>query len=329
MLRDLAIVASLLIVVLLCLSRSVVSQESVIDRPINLDKTRDRNVPVTFHLPDRKEPAAQPLVIFSHGAAGTRDGLFALASETARQGYVVMCLEHVTSNLDAIRSRMRAGRLGFKGALIACGQDEVPRRNRPLDVRFAIDLAEKLNRDGARLEGRMDLSKIAILGHSYGAYTAMACCGVKPVEIAGDLTEPRIKLGIALSPQAGNGHFFDETSFVNVRVPFVGITGTKDMTRFIASIDERRDFFELMPRGDKHLLWIHDAGHFSFSDSTGSGRRAVIPPDRDVTQALKTIVPSILDAYLRGEPALDEAARKALVSESLGGTVQRIEWEVR
>lgn len=303
----------------------LIAQTTVIDLPKNVDKTRDRNVPATFHLP--KQTTAQPLVLVSHGGAGTRDGLFALASEVARQGYVAMCLEHVTSNLDDIRGRMRAERLSFKDALIACGKDAVPRKNRPLDVRFAIDLAERLNRNDERLRGRIDLSQIAVLGHSYGAYTTMVSCGVKPVKIKEDLSEPRIKLGIALSPQASNGNFFDEKSFSKVSVPFVGITGTKDHTHFITSIEQRRDFFKLMPKGEKHLLYIHDAGHFSFSDPSGSNRRIIIPPDKDVTNALKVIVPQILNSYLRGEPKLDEATRKELVGKSLGGRVRRIEWE--
>tara|TARA_R110002072_G_scaffold303069_1_gene492548 strand:+ start:19352 stop:20326 length:975 start_codon:yes stop_codon:yes gene_type:complete len=319
------ILALVLLLIGCFLHDNVVAQEPVIDLPINVDKTRERNVPVTFHLP--KPRTSQPLVIVSHGGAGSRDGLFALSSEIARQGYIVMCLEHVTSNLDDIRSRMRNGRLSFKDALIACGNDTVPRKDRPLDVRFAIKLAEKLNRDDARFKGRIDVSRIAILGHSYGAYTTMVCCGVKPVNIEEDLAEPRIKLGIALSPQAGNGNFFDSDSFSDVSVPFVGITGTQDTTHFIASLDQRRDFFKLMPKGDKHLLWIHDAHHFSFSDPTGTQRRTLIPPDKDVTNALKVIVPKVLDSYLRGEPKLDGPTRKELVEKSLRGRVREIEWE--
>lgn len=296
-----------------------------IDLPNNFDETRNRNVPVTIHLPIRE--GAQPLVVISHGGGGTRDGLYSLAAEIARRGYVAMCIEHVTSNLDDIRHRMRNGRLGFKDALIDCGNDMNARKNRPLDVRFVIDLADRLNRDDERLKGRIDLTKIALIGHSYGAYTTMVCCGVKPVGIEDDLSEHRINLGIALSPQSGSGVFFTKDSFSNVSVPFVGISGTGDQTYDIASADERRDFFTLMPAGDKHLLWFRDAGHFSFSDPTGSGRRVMIPPDRDVTRALKVLVPALLDAYLRSELNLDEATRDELVKISLGGKVRQIEWQ--
>lgn len=297
---------------------AAVAQATVIDLPQNLDEARARNLPVTLHLPNRTEP--QPLVLVSHGGAGSRHAMYALAAEIARQGYVAMCLEHVTSNTDDVRRRMRTGSQGFREALLECADDMTARKNRPLDVRFAIDLAGQLNRDDLRFKNRIDLSRIAILGHSYGAYTAMVSCGVKPVGIETDLTDPRIKLGIGLSPQSANGKFFGKESFSKVDRPFVGISGTRDIAG-----DGHRDFFALMPKGDKHLLWFHDANHFSFSDPTG-GPGHSRNPDTDVTYALKVILPRVLDTYLRGAPAIDEATRKELVSKSLAGKVRRIEW---
>lgn len=302
-----------------CLT-ALASRAEVIDMPRNLDQERDRNVPIAFHLPDQTD--ARPLVLVSHGGAGSRHGMYALASKIATRGYVVACLEHVTSNTDNIRQRMRTKRLGFRDALLDSADDMVPRKQRPLDVRFAIDLAERLNREDSRFRDRINLSQIAIVGHSYGAYTAMTCCGVKPVKIKQDLTEPRIKLAIAFSPQSANGNFFDRNSFSEVDQPFVGVSGTRDI-----SGAGHKDFFRLMPKGDKHLIWFTNANHFSFSDPSGGPRR--LPnPDTDVTAALQTIVPSILDFYLLGEGKLDEENRQELIEQSLGGKVRRIDWQV-
>lgn len=314
--------APLFVVILLAAGpRVTLAQAEVIDLPQNVDASRRRDVPMTFHLPKQREP--QPLVLVSHGGSGSRHSMYALAAEMAEHGYVVVCLEHVTSNTDDVRRRMRTGGIGYRQALIACGEDKVPRKQRPLDVRFAIDQAERLNRDDARLRGRIDLSRIAIVGHSYGAYTAMVCSGVKPVGIPGDLTEPRIDLAIALSPQSANGNFFSRTSFSGVQTPFVGISGTGDIAG-----DGHRDFFRLMPDGDKHLLWFYDATHFSFSDPTGGPRR-LLRPDTDVTHALQVIVPAILDCYLRKDTTLDQSTRDALVKKSLGGKVRKIEWDTK
>jgi predicted dienelactone hydrolase len=306
---------------ILAISCNAVAAETVIDLPKNADEARSRDIPMAIHLP--KQQDAQPLVLVSHGAGASRHGMYALAAEIARQGYVVMCLEHAGSNTDDIRRRMQTKKLDFRAALLDSGDDMTERKNRPLDVRFAMDLATRLNSDDARFKGRIDLESVAIVGHSYGAYTTMVCCGVKPVGIEGDLAEPRIKFGIALSPQSANGKFFDKNSFSKVTCPFVGISGTQDLAG-----DGHRDFFKLMPKGDKHLLWFHDATHFSFSDPTGGPRKVSLSqPDTDVTNALKVIVPKILDAYLRGEPKLDEATRNELVTKSLGGKVRRIDWD--
>ena len=215
------------------------AQGKILDFPDNMDQMRNRNVPIKFHLPE--ETAAQPMVVVSHGAGGSRDGIFALSQEMANQGYVVMCLEHVTSNLDNIRSRMRGKRLSFRNTLVDCGKDMSARKNRPLDVKFAIDLAQRFNREKLGLKGRIDFSQVAMIGHSYGAYTTMVCCGAKPVNIEENLVEARIKLGIALSPQAANGHFFEESSFKKWKVPFVGISGNRDKTQFIDSLKDRED----------------------------------------------------------------------------------------
>lgn len=316
-----------LILLLHGLPSALCGQEMVLDFPDHQDSVRDRQLPVKFHLPKSNQPS--PLVIVSHGASGTRDGLFALASELAENGYVVLCLEHVTSNLDDIRRRMRNNRVGYRDALVACGKDLVPRKNRPLDVRASIDFATRLNQKDQRLRGRIDFSKIAMLGHSFGAYTTMACCGVKPVGIEEDLSDNRIHLGIALSPQAANGNFFDKDSFANIKVPFVGITGKSDKTSFLTSVRQRGDFFKLMPANiDKHFIFLNDAGHFSFSDPSGSNRKTLLRPDEHTTRVLKTIVPKILDAYLLGQGELKEADRNALVKASLGGSVTSIQWQV-
>lgn len=291
----------------------------VIDFPEMVDEARERKVPMTFHLPAEKE--AMPLVLISHGGGGNRHGMYALSAELAQQGYVVLCLEHVTSNTDNIRLRMKSQGLGFGDALRDCGKDKVARENRPLDVRFAIDLAEEFNQRDERFKGRIDFEQIAMVGHSYGAYTTMVCCGAKPRGIEKELSEPRIKLGIAFSPQGTDGVFFDEKSFAHVQVPFVGVSGTGDIQG-----DGHREFFKLMPPGDKHLLWFHDANHFSFSDSSGSPRRFHLRKDKDVTRSLKVIVPRILDHYLKNQGELNEKERGHLVTESLGGKVKKIEW---
>ena len=51
--------------------------------------------------------------------------------------------------------------------------------DRPVDIRRTIDYAEQLNKPGAALAGMIDMDNIAVVGHSYGGYTALAAAGAR------------------------------------------------------------------------------------------------------------------------------------------------------
>src|SRR3954469_21297329 len=59
--------------------------------------------------------------------------------------------------------------MGFWKALI----------DRPDDIHRAIDYAELLNKPGAPMAGLIDMDNIAVVGHSYGGYTALAAAGAQ------------------------------------------------------------------------------------------------------------------------------------------------------
>lgn len=59
-------------------------------------KRKDRPVPIRVVYPDGEGPF--PLVILSHGGAGTWDANLYQAEHLASHGYVVFCLEHPCSN---------------------------------------------------------------------------------------------------------------------------------------------------------------------------------------------------------------------------------------
>lgn len=132
-----------------------------------------RKVPIKVHLPTGESKC--PVVILSHGAGGDRDTHFAQAAHLASHGYVVLCLEHVGSN----RERMGQG-LQLMKNLDAMIHDSAEILARPQDVAFALDQAEAWNRSHPRLKGRLDLEHVGMMGHSYGAFTTMVVCGMRP-----------------------------------------------------------------------------------------------------------------------------------------------------
>ncbi|MCB0908514.1 MAG: alpha/beta fold hydrolase [Nocardioidaceae bacterium] len=102
-----------------------------------------------------------PLVVFSHGYALSPIVYSALVEHWASQGFVVLAPEHNETFDQSLT--------GFWKALV----------DRPDDIHRTIDFAEDLNDPGAPFAGLLDLDEIAVVGHSYGGYTALAAGGAR------------------------------------------------------------------------------------------------------------------------------------------------------
>jgi predicted dienelactone hydrolase len=254
-------------------------RSSEIDFPAIVDTARsDRRVPMKVHVPAGMGPF--PTVVVSHGAGGNRDANFAQARHLATHGYIVVCLEHVGSNTkQALAGGLRIGK-----TIAAMTRDSHEVLNRPKDISFAIDQAIRWNRQHDQLRGKIDEKQIGVMGHSFGAFTTLVVCGARPAldwiqppvgkgkGLGADLFDKRIRCGVALSPQGPGDPFFLEESYASIRVPLLGISGSKDKQQNFEPLHRKRGF-QYWPDGERYLLWINNANHLSFSDSTGSKSR--------------------------------------------------------
>ena len=275
-----------------------------IEFPLLIDTVRDRKVPIKAYLPSDGGP--YPLVVLSHGGGGSWEANYAQAQHLASHGYVVLAIEHVGSNTEVMKHGMR-----FRKNLEAMSRDANEVLGRPQDVRFALDQAKEWSRSHPRLRGKMDLEHIGMLGHSFGAYTTFVVLGARPAldwlqpapgrGLGADLSDPRVVCGVALSPHAPGEPFFIESSFSTLRTPLLGISGDKDRQQGDALPEDRKLAFKLWPAGDKYLVWIENADHTAFSDSTGSGRGMLPSQSRDKVQPIVRAATLIFfDAYLKG-----------------------------
>jgi len=283
-----------------------------------LDPVRGRKVPIKAHVPAEGGPF--PVVVVSHGGGGHWDANFAQAHHLASHGYVVLALEHVGSNTDVMRRLFRIG-----ANLKAMTRDANEVLGRPKDISFAIDRAEEWNKTHDKLRGRLDVDHVGVLGHSFGAYTTLVVAGMRPAlnwlmpavapgqGLGPDLRDSRVDCGVALSPQGPGEPFFIDASYASLKTPLLGISGSKDEQQG-ARPENRRRAYELWPPGDKYLIWLANADHTAFSDSTGSTRRMLRSNARDDVQpVVRAATLLFFNAYLKR----DATAKKLLSAEGL------------
>lgn len=141
-------------------------------------------------------PGKHPLVLLSHGWTGFRGLQVDLAEELASHGYVVAALDHPHSALatvlaDGTVAAFDASALPEFGTV---PDEDYARASRTLVATHAADLVTVLDALAAGtggagilrvgtvglLDDRLDLGRVALVGHSTGGGGAMTACATEP-----------------------------------------------------------------------------------------------------------------------------------------------------
>jgi len=259
------------------------------------DTRRNREIPLRIYLPDGKSPAA--VILFSHGLGGSRDGSPYLGEHWSARGYVAVFMQHAGSD-DAIWKEIPpAQRMAvLKGA--ANLQNTLLRFR---DVAAVIDQLERWNQaDDSPLSGRLDMKRIGMSGHSFGAVTTQGVSGQRTARGGAAFTDARIKAALAMSPNAPRNGGDPKQLFGGVTIPWLLMTGTNDVA-FVGDADvaSRQAVYPALPAGGKYELVLDGAEHSAFSDRPLPGdKEARNPNHHRVILALST---AFWDAWLRDD----------------------------
>ena len=273
------------------------------------DPKRERALPIRVYLPATKQAA--PVVLFSHGLGGSCQNNPYLGKHWSARGYAVVFVQHPGSDESVWRGQ-RPGQIPMAMKQAASLENFMLR---VADIPAVLDQLTLWHADEAHASrGRLDLTRVGMSGHSFGAVTTQAVSGQSLLVGGARFTDPRIKAAVAMSPSvpaAGSA----ERAFGSVTLPWLLMTGTKDVARIGAmtiggDLDSRLGVFPALPPGDKYELILHDAEHGAFGERSlpdeGANRN---PNHHRVILALST---AFWDAFLKG----DAEARAWLNSES-------------
>jgi predicted dienelactone hydrolase len=227
-----------------------------------VDEKRGRSLPAILYLP--KTEAKAPLVVFSHGLGGHRYGYSHFGKFWASNGIASVHVQHPGSDRAIWTSQGFAVISAVKAA--ASTENAVARA---IDVTLTLDSLEK---DPA-VASKIDFSRVAVGGHSFGANTALMSAGAqfdvdsKPVNYG----DPRVKAALVLSAPSLPSALDAKYVYGKIRIPTLHLTGTNDHTPIpgaVTTAEMRREPYDAIQGAPKYL-GIYDGGrHSMFNDRT-------------------------------------------------------------
>src|SRR5262245_32419017 len=258
------------------------------------DAARDRPVPVRLYWPAQASAGATvPLVVFSHGIGSSRAGYSYLGKHFAAHGIACLHLQHVGSD----RQVWLGNPFSVVGRLWkAASEEEAIQRVR--DLRFALD--ELLDRSA--YGERIDRTRIAAAGHSYGANTVMLAAGAT-LQRNGhsvEFRDPRIRAALLLSAPPFYGEPALDHILGSVTLPSLHVTATGDVIRvpgYYSAADDRLAVFDAAGSRVKTLAVFEGGSHSIFTDRSTSGGVLLNPRVKSATQDLAlAFLHSVFDA---------------------------------
>ncbi|MFC7330437.1 alpha/beta hydrolase family protein [Marinactinospora rubrisoli] len=248
-----------------------------------------------------------PVILFSHGFGSSLHGYGPLTDFWAAHGFVVVQPTHLDSRT-----------LG-----IPATDPRTPRiwRFRVEDMKRVLDSLDLVEAAVPGLKGRLDRSRIAAAGHSFGGQTAGNLLGLRVRDpktgTEEDLSDSRVKAGVLiatagrggadLTPFAAENFPFMNPSFANMTTPALVIMGDRDeLPLTVRGADWTADPYYLSP-GEKSLLTLYGAEH-----SLGGIAGYEVKETTDENPERVALVQRVTWAYLRSALGIEDSGWRAM-----------------
>jgi predicted dienelactone hydrolase len=246
-----------------------------------------------------------PVIVFSHGFGLSMNDYAPLADFWAAHGFVVLQPTHLDSRT-----------LGLPAE-----DPRTPRiwRFRIEDLKRVLDGLDVLEVSVPGLSGRLDRSRIAVAGHSWGAQTASTLLGARVLDSDGvpgeDMSDPRVTAGVLLAltglgddltPFAAENLPFMKPSFDTMTTPALIVAGDHDQSALSTrGPDWFTDPYTYSP-GSKSLLTLFGAEH-----SLGGIPGYEVAETTDESPARVALIQQLTSAFLRSALYPEDASWQA------------------
>ncbi len=258
-----------------------------------------RHVPYKIYYPIDHDLDKIPVIIWSHGFGGNRDGAAFISRFLAGQGYILIHLTHIGTD-----SSLWEGKDGHAWDILQkikiSRQTSLDRMN---DVPFVLDQLPIFAKGNPEIGKYMDLEHIGMSGHSFGSITTQVMAGMKfpnhDNELI-DMRDQRITCGILYSPTPIS-HLTDASPsevYGSISAPLLHMTGTDDDSPIEGyDYNFRLVIHEHAGHEEQYLQVLEDGDHMVYNGTRGKLARN---PKRDEHEEdIKLAAFAFWEAYLK------------------------------
>jgi predicted dienelactone hydrolase len=306
------------------------------------DTARNKDLELRVRIPTGTAPdKGWPLLVFSHGAGGSRNAFTDLLDFLATHGYASIAPTHS----DSIELKRRTDPQAVKEIFTPEGRRKlvasVSLPERITDCKTILDQLDAIA-DLVKSAGgnplTIDRDRLAIGGHSAGAFTAQLLAGARPrIGLKGmprdSIPDPRFKAAILISGQGTTSPLLSDDSWSRINIPLLVITGSLDQgpagTGSRETPESRQEPYS-RSRGTAqggppaYLLFIDGATHGSYQGKSGSSilRESPTTDPALIAQSTNTAVTLYLNAHLNHDPKSLELLTNGTIEKTISGKVR-------